>query len=170
VRSLLPVSQSSRILEDFVEGAEEAPRDVWGVGPGGRDAQNESKTNRQKTARERYWRKKKRRLSTSDARGALSSPSNQLIFPCLCYWSLLYIPFLSPPSQLIRRVNTERDIGLDPLHMSVFFLSGCRRLNRQPRRLIYLQSQAILSFPDTERVISSGSASGGGRQQSRTRR
>jgi hypothetical protein len=142
---------------------------VWDRGRGRGDAQNESKTNRQKTVRERYWRKKKRRLSTSEARGALSSPSNQLIFSCLCYWSLLYIPFLLPLSQLIRRVNTERDIGLGPLHMSVLFLSGCRRLSRQPRRLIYLQSQAILSFPDTERVTSSGSASGGGRQQCRTR-
>jgi hypothetical protein len=139
----------------------------WG---GGEMHKTKARQTDQKTTRERYWRKKKRRLSTSEARGALSSPSNQLIFPCLCYWSLFYIPFLSPLSQLIRRVNTERDVRLGPLHMSVLFLSGCRRLSSQPRELMYLQSQAIVSFPDTERLTPSESASGGSRRQSRTRR
>jgi hypothetical protein len=72
----------------------------------GENAHDERKTNRKKTTCEKYWRRKKRRLSTSEVRSALSSPSNQLIIPCLCYWSLLCAPFfLFPLAELIRTVN-----------------------------------------------------------------
>jgi hypothetical protein len=107
-----------------------------------------TQTNRQKTTRGKYWRRKKRRLSTSEACGMLSSPSNQLIFPCLCYWSLLYTPFLLfffPLAELIRRVNTEEER---------FFSRLLFHLNRQLRRLMQLLSGTITSLPSLFGLLS----------------
>ena len=79
-------------------------------------------------------------MSTSEARGALSSPSNQLIFPCLCYWSLLYTPFcLLPLAELIRTVNTVYNL--------FFCLLLSFYLDRQLRRILKLLSEAIMSLP-----------------------
>jgi hypothetical protein len=70
-----------------------------------------NRPNKKETTCEKYWRRKKRRLSTSEARGSLSSPSNQLIFPCLCYWSLLYKP-LPPTSSRRTHPNSKYSIYL----------------------------------------------------------
>ena len=81
-------------------------------------------------------------MSTSEVRGALPSPSNQLIFPCLCYWSLLYAPlFPLSLAELIRIVNTVY-IFFFPFVCSLSFY-----LDRQLRRLLQLLSKAIMSLP-----------------------